>query len=78
MYDPKTKRLYINATQYFDNIPEDVWDFEIGGYQVLYKWLNARKGTHMHYEEQMQFKKMTYALQETLVIMKQIDEEYNE
>lgn len=72
-YDAKTEKLYINATQYFDNIPEEIWNFEIGGYQVLYKWLNERKGMHIHYQEQVQFKKITYALKETLKLMQQID-----
>ena len=72
-YDAKTRRLYINAIQYFDNISEELWNFEIGGYQVLYKWLNERKGMHIHYQEQVQFKKVTYALKETLKLMQQID-----
>jgi hypothetical protein len=75
-YDAKTKRLYINATQHFDNISEDLWNFEIGGYQVLYKWLNEKKGSPIHYQEQSQFKKIACALKETLKLMEQIDEVY--
>ena len=36
-------RVWINEKQYFDNVPREVWDFYIGGYQVLDKWLKSRK-----------------------------------
>jgi predicted helicase len=72
-YDAKTKRLYINDLRYFNNIAEEIWNFEIGGYQVLYKWLNERKGSVLSYESQMQFKKIVYSIKETIIIMSQID-----
>ena len=28
----------------FHGVPEEVWDFQIGGYQVCHKWLKDRKG----------------------------------
>jgi hypothetical protein len=34
---PSQPRVYINATQYFGNVPQAVWEFHIGGYQVLDK-----------------------------------------
>ena len=37
-------RVFINATQYFDAVPEDVFNFYIGGYQPAQKWLKDRKG----------------------------------
>ncbi|MEM3714897.1 MAG: type ISP restriction/modification enzyme [Nitrososphaeria archaeon] len=75
-YDSKTNRVYINKTQYFDNISEPIWNFEIGGYQVLHKWLSGRKGTILSYEDQMQFKKIVYSLSETIKIMEEIDKVY--
>lgn len=41
-YDPDTQRIYINKTQYFDNISLELWETRIGGYQVLDKWLKDR------------------------------------
>ncbi|MFA6965545.1 type ISP restriction/modification enzyme [Bosea sp. (in: a-proteobacteria)] len=39
--------ISINATQSFGPVPEAVWTFQIGGYQVLDKYLKSRKGrTH--------------------------------
>ena len=40
-YDNGT--LWINATTYFANVPRAVWEYEIGGYQALDKWLKERK-----------------------------------
>ena len=31
----------------FEGVPEEVWNFHIGGYQVCHKWLKDRKG-HAH------------------------------
>lgn len=42
-YSRENKQLHINPGTYFNKVPEAVWDFEIGGYQVLDKFLSARK-----------------------------------
>ena len=39
-----TGKVFINDTQYFDNVPKIAWDFFIGGYQPAQKWLKDRKG----------------------------------
>ena len=35
--------IYLNARAYWRNIPAAVWDYRLGGYQVLKKWLSYRK-----------------------------------
>ena len=40
----KDGKVYLDTSQrkhssYFDGVPEDVWNFHVGGYQVLRKWL---------------------------------------
>lgn len=42
-YHAAQQRLAINDSQYFDNIPPDIWSFRIGGYDVLDKYLKERK-----------------------------------
>jgi len=42
-YDKKRFRVYINQHHYFEGIPENVWQYRIGGYQVCNKWLKDRK-----------------------------------
>ncbi len=70
----KNNKVYINKTQYFDNVPEIAWDFYIGGYQPAQKWLKDRKGRILSYEEVMHYQKIIKALLETHTIMQHIDE----
>lgn len=37
-------KIFINRTQHFANIREDLWNFPFGGYRSLQKWLKDRKG----------------------------------
>lgn len=70
----KNNKVYINKTQYFDNVPEIAWDFYIGGYQPAQKWLKDRKGRILNYEDVMHYQKIIKALSETHTIMQHIDE----
>lgn len=73
-FNEKTNRLYINENQYFENISEDLFNFEIGGYKVLDKWLKERKGMKLSYDDITHFQKMANSLHETKKIMLSIDE----
>lgn len=70
----KNGRLYLNRTQYFDSIPDEVYNFYIGGYQVCQKWLKDRKGRTLSEEEIVYYQKIVVAINETIQIMKEIDE----
>jgi len=35
--------VYLNNTAYWRNVPASVWDYTIGGYQVIKKWLSYRE-----------------------------------
>lgn len=70
----KNNKVYINKTQYFDNVPEIAWDFYIGGYQPAQKWLKDRKGRILNYEDVIHYQKIIKALLETHTIMQHIDE----
>ncbi len=70
----KDNKVYINKTQYFDNVPEIAWNFYIGGYQPAQKWLKDRKGGILSYEDVMHYQKIIKALTETHTTMQQIDE----
>ena len=39
----KTVDVYLNDAAYWRNIPEAVWNYKLGGYQVLKKWLSYRE-----------------------------------
>ena len=62
-------RVYINDTQYFDNVPETAWNFYIGGYQPAQKWLKDRKDRALEFEDILHYQKIIVALAETDRIM---------
>ncbi len=39
----KTFDVYLNDKAYWKNIPANVWEYYIGGYQVIKKWLSYRE-----------------------------------
>ena len=58
----------------FKGVPEQVWDFHIGGYLVCHKWLKDRKGRTLSDEDVAHYQKIVVALHETIRIMAEIDE----
>ncbi len=66
-------RVYINKTQYFDGVPAAIWDFYVGGYQVLHKWLADRKGRVLSYDDLRHYGFVVSALFETIGTMREID-----
>lgn len=68
-----TGKVYINATQYFENIPEIAWNFYIGGYQPAQKWLKDRKGRTLDFQDVLHYQKMIYAMTNTERLMGEID-----
>ncbi len=79
-HEPKMKygsvlgKVFINETQYFDNVPQIAWDFFIGGYQPAQKWLKDRKGRKLEFDDILHYQKIIVALSETDRLMKEIDE----
>ncbi len=70
----KDNKVYISRTQYFDNVPQEAWEFYIGGYQPAQKWLKDRKGRILSYDDLMHYQKIIVALTATHRLMQQIDE----
>ncbi|MEK6777312.1 MAG: type ISP restriction/modification enzyme, partial [bacterium] len=58
----------------FRGVPEAVWNFHIGGYQVCEKWLKDRKGRTLSKDDISHYQKIVVALNETIRLMKEIDE----
>lgn len=58
----------------FTVVPEEVWSFYVGGYQVCQKWLKDRKGRTLSPEDITHYQRIIVALQETIQLMQKIDE----
>ncbi|MDE0089297.1 MAG: N-6 DNA methylase [Candidatus Poribacteria bacterium] len=67
------ENVWINPTQYFTNVPAEVWEYEIGAYQVCEKWLKDRKGKALSHEEIRLYPLIVASIRETLRIMTAID-----
>ena len=72
-YDEPNRRVYINKAQYFEGVSPEVWQFWVGGYQVLDKWLKDRKERILSFEDIMHYQRIVVALSETRRIMQEID-----
>ena len=66
-------RIWINDTQYFDNIPLAAWEFYIGGYQPAQKWLKDRRDRTLTFDDILHYQKVIVALAETERLMREVD-----
>jgi hypothetical protein len=66
-------KVWINAEQYFGGVPQDVWEFKVGGYQVCEKWLKDRKGRTLSGEDITHYQRVVVALKETIRLMREVD-----
>jgi predicted helicase len=65
------------GTSGFQGVPEAVWNFHIGGYQVCEKWLKDRKGRTLTDEDIAHYHKIVISLTETIRLMSEIDQVIN-
>ena len=66
-------KVFINETQYFENISEAVWNLYIGDVQPAQKWLTDRRGQLLHVDEIKQYQKIIGLLIATNRIVKEIN-----
>ena len=71
-------RVYINDNQYFEGISRELWEYQIGGYQVLDKWLKDRKKTDkpLSADDIKHYCRVATALKKTVNIQIEIDSLY--
>jgi predicted helicase len=74
VYDENQQRLYFNKDQYFSPVPKDVWEFYIGGYPVLDRYLKSRKGRTLTLDEIENIQNIVKLLAFTITRMQKIDE----
>jgi hypothetical protein len=65
--------VWINQAQGFRPVPGEVWEFRIGGYQVLDKYLKSRKGRVLGLDEIRHVARICDALAFTIEQMAKID-----
>ncbi|QOR05288.1 hypothetical protein A0071_03720 [Campylobacter cuniculorum] len=68
-YNEKEQELFVNDFLYFIKVSKEVWEYKIGGYQVLDKYLKSHKNEEIDTEY---FTKIIQALHKSLEIESKI------
>jgi predicted helicase len=68
--------IFINETNYFEGISLDTWNYTVGGYQVLDKYLKSREDKLM--KDPSHFCKIVTSLTFTIQIQRKLDELFKE
>lgn len=69
----KDEKIYINKKQYFSSIKKNIWEWYIGGYQPLQKWLKDRKGDNLSVDEINEYLHIIFVLEKTINLIGEID-----
>jgi len=72
--------VYLNNEVYWGNIPDVVWEYRLGGYQVLKKWLSYRSisvlGRALTLTEVEEFSKIAKRIAALLMLTPKLDKNY--
>jgi len=75
-YDEQSQRVFINKEQYFESISKEVWNYLIGAYQAMEKYLKDRKGRKLSLDEINHYMKVAEAIRLTIELQEKIDDVY--
>jgi hypothetical protein len=62
----------------FADISPEVWEYDIGGYQVAEKWLKDRKGRALLSEEVAHYTRVVTAIAQTISLQQSLDDLFTE
>ena len=75
-----TRDVFLNGVALWKNIPSNVWDYTIGGYQVIKKWLSYREqgilGRGLTLEEAREVTNIARRIAAIVLMQRQLDENY--
>ena len=78
----KTCDVYLNDVAYWKNVPLNVWNYTMGGYQVLKKWLSYRErevlGRGITAEEARDFSSIARRITALILLESSLDRNYEE
>ena len=69
----KNNRIYINKKLFIEGVDEDVWNYKIGSYQVVDKWLKYRVGKPLELEDLEHLENMIKIIKRTIEIQKELE-----
>ena len=73
--------IYLNESACWHNVPVEVWEYTLGGYQVIKKWLSYREakllGRHLTLDEVKDVTHMVRRIAAILALQPELDEHYS-
>jgi hypothetical protein len=80
LWGSQTLDIYLNNETFWSNVPEAVWEYAIGGYQVLKKWLSYRErqvlGRDITKDEAREFTHIVRRIAALLLLEPELDKNY--
>ncbi len=80
VFGEKALDVYLNNTAYWANVPAAVWEYHIGGYQVIKKWLSYREkpllGRGLKLEEAEYLTEMVRRIAALILLQPNLDANY--
>jgi len=78
----RTLDIHLNEVAFWRNVPARVWEYTLGGYQVLKKWLSYREqallGRALRVEEAREFTNIVRRIAALLLLQPALDENYRQ
>jgi hypothetical protein len=75
-----THDIFLNESACWRNVPEKVWDYTIGGYQVIKKWLSYREvgllGRALTPDEAREVTHMARRIAALILLQPELDKNY--
>ena len=75
-YNEEEKRLYINEKQYFENVKKEVYNYSIGGYKPIEKYIKAREILNL--KDISHLIKVIAVIERTILLQEEIDKVWRE
>lgn len=75
-YNEEKKRLYINEKQYFENVKKEVYNYSIGGYKPIEKYIKAREILTL--KDISHLIKVIAVIERTIYLQEEIDKVWRE
>ena len=69
--------LQLNANKHITGIPQDVWEYQIGGYKVLDKWFKEHKGETLTIDSFTHIENVVGLLEETIRLREHLGRMHN-
>jgi predicted helicase len=67
------KGVWINNKTILLGIPEDVWNYKVGGYQVIEKYIKSRKGRELSLDELEHIYRVVEIIKRTIELVKELE-----